>query len=81
MITLTKLNGREIVVNAELIESLEATPDTVVNLVTGNRLVVKNSVEDIVARVIVYRKKINADKKIPNSIEGFKRKSPPAPGA
>lgn len=73
MITLTKLNGCEIVVNAELIESLEATPDTVVNLATGNRLVVKNSIEDIVNRVIEYRKKINSERKVINPIEGYKR--------
>lgn len=73
MISLTKLNGREITINAELIESLEATPDTVVNLVTGNRLVVRNSVEDIVAKVMEYRKKINSERKIINPIEGFKR--------
>ena len=74
MVTLTKLNGREITINAELIESLEATPDTVVNLVTGNRLVVKNSVDDIVARVMEYRKKVNSERKVPNPIEGFERK-------
>lgn len=73
MISLIKLNGREITINAELIESLEATPDTVVNLVTGNRLVVRNSVEDIVAKVMEYRKKINSERKIINPIEGFKR--------
>lgn len=73
MISLIKLNGREITINAELIESLEATPDTVVSLVTGNRLVVRNSVEDIVAKVMEYRKKINSERKIINPIEGFKR--------
>lgn len=73
MITVTKLNGRDITINAELIESLEATPDTVVNLVTGNRLVVKNSIEDITAKVMEYRKKINSERKVVNPIEGFKR--------
>ena len=73
MISVTKLNGREITINAELIESLEATPDTVVNLATGNRLVVRNSVEDIVAKVMEYRKKINSERKVINPIEGFKR--------
>lgn len=73
MISLIKLNGREITINAELIESLEATPDTVVSLVTGNRLVVRNSVEDIVAKVMEYRKKINSERKIINPIEGFER--------
>ncbi len=52
MIKLHKLNGTEIIVNAELIESMEATPDTVLNLATGNRFVVKDSVQEVVDKVV-----------------------------
>ncbi|MFH1619628.1 MAG: flagellar FlbD family protein [bacterium] len=73
MITLHKLNGAEFIINAELIESMESTPDTVINLVTGNRFIVKDPLGEVVEKIIVYRKKINSEKKVVNPIEGFKR--------
>ena len=63
MIKLHKLNGVEIIINAELIESVEATPDTVINLSTGNRFLVKDSVQEVVDKALEYKKKICADKK------------------
>ncbi len=74
MILLHKLNGNEIVINAELIESIETTPDTVVNLITGNRFIVKEKKEEIVALTIEYKKKVYAERKIINPIEGFEKK-------
>ena len=74
MIKLQKLNGFGIVVNAELIESVEATPDTVINLATGNRFLVRDSVQDVIDKVLDYRKKVYAEKKCVNPIEGFERK-------
>ncbi|MFA6433148.1 MAG: flagellar FlbD family protein [Elusimicrobiales bacterium] len=73
MIKLHKLNGAEIVVNAELIESVEATPDTVLNLATGNRFLVKDSVQEVVDKVVEYKKKVYAGKKCVNPIEGFEK--------
>ncbi|GBD29053.1 hypothetical protein HRbin32_00137 [bacterium HR32] len=55
MIRVTRLNGTETVINAELIESVEATPDTVISLTTGHRYVVHESVDEVVARVLAYR--------------------------
>lgn len=55
MIKVTRLNGTETVINADLIESVEATPDTVISLTTGHRYVVSESVEEVVARVLEYR--------------------------
>jgi len=57
MVTLTRLNGTKFVVNAELIETVEATPDSIVTLTNGKKLVAKESVEEIVERVIEYRRK------------------------
>lgn len=65
MIALHKLNGAVVTVNAELIETIEATPDTVISLTTGNRYVVKEPVDDVVARVVEYRRKVNAERKDP----------------
>ena len=51
MITVTRLNGPAFALNPDLIERIEATPDTVIHLVGGTNYVVVESVEDIVARV------------------------------
>ena len=58
MIHLTRLNGQPIMVNADLIESIEPTPDTVITLVSGNKLIVRDAMEDIQARVIEFKRKI-----------------------
>lgn len=58
MIRLTRLNGQPIMVNADLIESVEPTPDTVITLVSGNKLIVRDSMDDIEARVIGFKRKI-----------------------
>jgi flagellar protein FlbD len=54
MITVTKLNDREVVVNCNLIEVIEATPDTTITMTTGRKLIVRESVDEIVERVIDY---------------------------
>lgn len=58
MVRVTRLDGSEIVVNADLIETLEATPDTVVTLSTGRRLVVREPVDEVIERVIAYRRRV-----------------------
>jgi flagellar protein FlbD len=54
MITLTRLNGQPFVVNAEKIRTVEATPDTIVCCETGERLMVKESLQEVVRRAIDY---------------------------
>ena len=56
MITVSRLDGSEVVVNAELIELVEAVPDTHLTLLDGKRLIVREAPEEIVARVIAYRR-------------------------
>ncbi len=56
MIEVTKLNGTKILINAELIESVEETPDTVISFVTGKKIIVKESRQDIKNLVILYKK-------------------------
>ncbi|PRX33668.1 flagellar protein FlbD [Orenia metallireducens] len=58
IIELTRLNDSKLVINAELIETIESTPDTVITLTTNHRLVVKEDVEEVVAKVVDYKKKI-----------------------
>ena len=56
MIELTKLNDVKFMLNGELIETIEATPDSVIMLVTGRKYIVKNSVDDIVEKCIQARR-------------------------
>ena len=63
MITLHKLNGGEIVVNAELIESVEGGPQTCVALTTGNRYLVKETPAEVTAKVLEYRRQAAPDGK------------------
>jgi flagellar protein FlbD len=74
MITLHKLNGTEVVVNAELIETLEPGPQTTVNLATGNRILVTESAQEIAAKVVEYRKAVAATGKPVNPVAGYIRK-------
>jgi flagellar protein FlbD len=54
MIPLTRLNNQSFVLNAELIKFIEATPDTMVTLTTGERLLVKETCDEVVRRVVQY---------------------------
>ena len=54
MITLTRLNGQKIVVNAELIRTVEALPDTTIKLINGDTLIVLESMNDVVDRSVEY---------------------------
>ncbi len=58
MVEVTKLNGSTVLVNAELIESVEETPDTVLSFVTGKKLIVKESRQEIKNLVILYKREI-----------------------
>lgn len=58
MIRLTRLNGSKFVLNCELIETVEATPDSVISTVDGKKLVVIETVEEIVEKVIQYKSRI-----------------------
>jgi flagellar protein FlbD len=59
MIKLSRLNGQEFILNADLIETLEATPDTIVSLSNGKKIMVKNPLDDIVVKTIKYRQLCN----------------------
>ncbi len=58
MIEVTYLNGKKILLNAELVERVEETPDTVITLTSGKKLIVKESWQEIKESVISYKKKI-----------------------
>ena len=61
MIEVTKINGQKILINPDLIEVIEETPDTVISFFTGRKIIVKESRQDIKNLVKSYRKDIFAD--------------------
>ena len=60
MITVTRLNGRQMVVNAELIRTVEANPDTTIKLVNGDHLLVRESMQEVVELAIEYGRSLRA---------------------
>ncbi|QDU41646.1 MULTISPECIES: flagellar FlbD family protein [Symmachiella] len=58
MIQLTRLNGDQFVLNAELIRFVESRPDTYITLTTDDRFVVRESMDEVVQRSIQYSRQI-----------------------
>jgi flagellar protein FlbD len=58
MIHLTRLNHTPVVLNCDLIEHVDTTPDTVISLTTGQKLIVLESAEEIIERVVRFRRLI-----------------------
>jgi len=55
MIRITRLNGQEVYVNADLIMFLEKSPDTVVTLENGKKLMAKESIPEVVERIVEFK--------------------------
>ena len=68
MITVTRLDGSRVVVNAELIETVEAVPETVIVLVTRRRLMVREPVDEVIDRVLAYRRGLGGQ---PDAVRGL----------
>ena len=58
MIRLTRLNNRTLVVNADLIKFIENAPDTVITLVTGEKIVVLESAEEVMDKILQFRREL-----------------------
>jgi flagellar flbD family protein len=56
MIELTRLNGNKFVLNADLIEIIDANPDTVITLFNEHKFIVKESKEEVIEKVIDYKR-------------------------
>jgi flagellar protein FlbD len=68
MVKVTRLNGSELVINADLIEFVEAIPDTIISLVTGKKIMVKESPDDVIIRVAEF-KRLSSGIHIPKKVE------------
>ena len=60
MIPVTRINHVPLVLNSDLIEHIETTPDTVISLTSGAKLIVLESADEIVRRVVQFRRSIQA---------------------
>ena len=60
MIDVTRLDGKSITINSDLIETVEETPDTIITLTTGKKIIVKESRQMIKNLVILYKRECNS---------------------
>jgi flagellar protein FlbD len=58
MIKLTRLRGADFVLNCELIETLECTPDTVISIINGKKFIVSESIEEVIEKVVQYKRRL-----------------------
>ena len=56
MIEVTRINNKKIIVNADLIEFIESTPDTIITTTSGKKIIVQDTVKDVIVKVINYRR-------------------------
>jgi flagellar protein FlbD len=57
MIKVTRLNGAELIINSDLIEFVEATPDTIISLVTGKKIMVREPADTVIEKVAEFKRK------------------------
>jgi len=57
MIELTKLNGDKFILNAEIIETVECVPDTMIALFNGKRYIVREKSDEVIQKIIEYKQK------------------------
>jgi uncharacterized protein YlzI (FlbEa/FlbD family) len=60
MIELTRLNGNPMVLNSDLIKTAESSPDTMLTLINGEKLIVREEIAEVVERVLAYRARLLA---------------------
>jgi flagellar protein FlbD len=58
MIPVTRINGRKLVINADLIKYIEETPDTLISLTSGDKIYVQEDIEEIVRKAIEYSRSL-----------------------
>jgi flagellar protein FlbD len=81
MIRLTRLNRAPLVLNSDLIEHIDVTPDTVITLTTGQILRVRESAEEVIHRIVQFRRQIFGPDGLPiESTPEDEGAPPPGPG-
>jgi flagellar protein FlbD len=71
VIELTRLNGTPLMVNSDLIKTAEAAPDTMLTLITGEKLIVREDCREVMERVTAYRARLLAEvaRRLPSGVE------------
>ena len=67
MINLKRLNGKEFVLNCDQIKTIELTPDTMITLISGEKIMVLESAKEVIQRTMDYRKKLYQEPPIARS--------------
>ncbi|MFH1688291.1 MAG: flagellar FlbD family protein [bacterium] len=73
MIKVTRLNGSTLVINADLIEFLEATPETIICLTTGKKVMVKETIDDVIERVAEFKGRVGIRSRTPDTADALER--------
>ena len=73
MIKVTRLDGRKLIVNTDLIENIEETPDTIIGFTTGRKIMVRESLDEVLEMVMEYRKRFPVYA-VPTGGEGRKQR-------
>ena len=55
MIIITRINDKELTINCDLIETIEATPDTTITMTTGRKIIAKESIADIIDKIVAFK--------------------------
>ncbi len=58
MVTLSRLNGTVVAINPDLITWIDVTPDTIVSLLGGDKIIVRESLDEVIARVVAFRRSV-----------------------
>lgn len=58
MITITKLNGKQLVINCEMIETIEALPDTTITMQNGKKFIATETIDEVIERIVKYKNDI-----------------------
>jgi flagellar protein FlbD len=64
MIEVTRLNNQKVIINADLIEFVEASPDTIISTTTGKKVLVKESTDEVIDKVIAYHRRRLSELKV-----------------
>jgi flagellar protein FlbD len=71
MIKLNKLNGQNIVVNGDLVEFVEETPDCLITMTTGRKMMVRQKMDEVLERLLEYRQARTAPYPVPAGGESY----------
>jgi flagellar protein FlbD len=76
MIQLTRINQLPLILNSDLIEHIEATPDTVISLTTGQKMIVLETPAEIIDRVVHFRQRVQVQPQVTSRMHWLETQHP-----